>query len=220
MNAHVRKTSRLAGMLLLAGVATGLWLTPGVGPGSPVAWPLWVIEHLPVPFVGLGGPPQPFAASLSAAHDLRTTLSLMAGVPVPASVPDSHLQAILENSAVTGVPVAMYLRIIHHESRFDPTARNPRSGAFGYMQTAPRTFDFVYDALGLQGGRTPSNNLTVGAELLRREFSYWMERSDGDSTQAWRMALASYAVGGSQPRRLRRVPPAAREFVDFVMDAR
>jgi len=138
------------------------------------------------------------------------------GIIIPERVSEQHLKAIAELSAEKKVPLNIYLRVIYHESRFDSSAVNKSSGAFGYCQTMPVTFNHFYSAMKLEGGKTAINNLTIGAELLAKKFNYWVERGRND-TDAWEMALACYAMGDSLPRAMNAVPNSVRPYVNYVL---
>lgn len=147
---------------------------------------------------------------------LRFQMYKETGIVIPGKVSQQHLQAISTLAENKKVPLKIYLRVIYHESRFDSTAVNPSSGAFGYCQMMPTTFNSLYAALKLEGGKTAINNLTVGAELLARKFAYWRARK-GSNREAWEMALACYAMGDSLPMQINRVPEAVRPYVNYVL---
>lgn len=147
---------------------------------------------------------------------LRYKIYEETGLIIPPKVSEEHLQTMWDNAKNNDIPLSIYLRVIQHESNFDSTAVNKTSGAFGFMQTMPTTFNHLYGALKLQGGRTAVNNLKVGAELLRKNFAYWMGKRQ-DSTDAWEMALACYAMGDSLPRAINRVPSGVQDYIDYVM---
>lgn len=147
---------------------------------------------------------------------LRYKMYKETGIVVPERVTEDHLKAIAELSADKKIPLNTFLRVIYHESRFDSSAVNSSSGAFGYCQTMPVTFNHFYSALKLEGGKTAINNLTIGAELLAKKFNYWSERGR-DETGAWEMALACYAMGDSLPRAMNAVPNSVRPYVNYVL---
>lgn len=137
------------------------------------------------------------------------------GIVVPENVPENHLSAIKHNAIKMGIPLSIYVRVINHESSFDSAAVNP-SGAKGYMQLMPGTFNHLYDVLSLKGGHTSINNLLCGSSLLKQNYDYWYKRKN-DQQEAWQMALACYAMGDSLPRALGRVPEAVQGYVNYVM---
>lgn len=147
---------------------------------------------------------------------LRYKMHKETGITVPKKVSSVHLQTIATLAEKNDLPLKIYLRVIYHESSFDSTAVNKTSGAFGYCQTMPSTFDYLYDKLNLEGGRTAINNLTIGASLLSKEYKYWRKRRN-TSMAAWEMALACYAMGAKVPRELDAVPEVVRPYVDYVL---
>lgn len=147
---------------------------------------------------------------------IRFIIYSKSGILVPSKVPDNHLLAIKDNAEKMHIPLSIYVRVIHHESRFDSSAVNTSSGAIGYMQMMPITFKHFYDVLSLKGGNTSLNNLVCGSLLLKQKYEYWYKRKK-DQGEAWQMALACYAMGDSLPRALDRVPEAVKGYVNYVM---
>lgn len=147
---------------------------------------------------------------------IRYNIYASSGILVPSKVPDNHLLAIKENAEKMKIPLSIYVRVIHHESRFDSSAVNKTSGAMGYMQMMPRTFRHIYEVLSLKGGNTALNNLACGSKLLKQSYDYWYKRKN-DQDEAWQMALACYAMGDSLPRALGRVPESVKDYVNYVM---
>ncbi len=147
---------------------------------------------------------------------IRFNIYSKSGILVPSKVPDNHLLAIKDNAEKMNIPLSIYVRVIHHESRFDSSAVNLSSGAMGYMQMMPGTFRHFYDVLSLKGGNTSLNNLMCGSLLLKQKYEYWYKRKK-DQGEAWQMALACYAMGDSLPRALDRVPESVKGYVNYVM---
>jgi hypothetical protein len=86
---------------------------------------------------------------------------------------DIVLRAVCADS---GVPYAIALALIWHESRFDPYAYNAESGCFGYCQLHPQYFSWC----------SPEDNLRKGIGWLGE-----LIRKHGDLGTA----LTVYAVG-------------------------
>lgn len=147
---------------------------------------------------------------------LRYKMYKETGIIIPERVSEDHLKAIAKLSEDKKIPLNIFLRVIYHESRFDSSAVNKSSGAFGYCQTMPLTFNHFYSAMKLEGGKSAINNLTIGAEVLAKKFNYWTGRGR-DEMGAWEMALAGYAMGDSLPRALNAVPNAVRPYVNYVL---
>ena len=153
---------------------------------------------------------------LNSASYIRCKIYERSGIVVPSHMPDDHIRLFAKNSRDKKVPVVIYARIIEHESKFHPDAVNDVSGAFGYMQTMPHTFNNVCKRLNLDGRKTPENNLLVGADMLGRGFERWYKKKN-DPKYAWEMTLACYAMGDSLPSQLGRVPESVRPFVNYVL---
>ncbi len=218
-----RSTPRWAVASLAAGVlVASLWMgfhhRPGTNVGQPGDRALvdWRLDGLPSA-LPLFGPIVPARLLERSYADARALITRETGIRIPRQVPDYHVQLILRNSIEKGIPLPIYVRLIHLESRFDSSAVNRSSGTFGYMQLSPRTFESIATVLNLRGGRTVSNNLSVGAALLRRQFDYWTRHGVTDPLKAWEMALACYRLGDQSPRLASEVPEPARDFVDYVM---
>ena len=145
---------------------------------------------------------------------IRYLIYQNSGIVIPKTVPENHLVAIKKNAEKAGIPLSIYVKVIRHESRFDSSAHNP-SGAHGYMQMMPGTFKHFYEILSLKGGNTALNNLKCGSQLLKQNYDYWYKKKK-DPEEAWRMALACYAMGDSLPRALGRVPAAVEGYVNHI----
>ena len=90
------------------------------------------------------------------------------------------------------VPEDLFLRLVHAESRFRPTAVSSK-GAIGLAQLMPTTARL----LGVNP-HDPRQNLEGGARYLSQQY-----RRFGD----WRLALAAYNAGPEAVQRYRGVPP-------------
>jgi soluble lytic murein transglycosylase-like protein len=99
-----------------------------------------------------------------------------------------------------GVPEDLFLRLVHTESRFHPTARSSK-GAIGLAQLMPGTAQ----SLGVNP-RDPRQNLDGGARYLSQQY-----RRFGN----WRHALAAYNAGPQAVQKYKGVPPY-RETQNYV----
>jgi soluble lytic murein transglycosylase-like protein len=117
----------------------------------------------------------------------------------------------------TGVPIKIALNIIRHESNFDSNAINPSSNASGYFQCLPSTFKWLYDKLGLDGGKTAKNNIIIGLNRLKFSHDYWANKNV-DSVKAWQLSVAGFAIGDSLPMATREVPDSVRTYVNYVVN--
>lgn len=99
-----------------------------------------------------------------------------------------------------GVPVDLFLALVHTESSFNPRARS-HVGAIGLTQLMPATARELgvnpYDV---------TENLTGGARYLRRQYERF---------GSWQLALAAYNAGPTRVARLGRVPNI-RETRNYV----
>ncbi|WP_333829951.1 lytic transglycosylase domain-containing protein [Pararhodobacter sp.] len=98
------------------------------------------------------------------------------------------------------VPEELFLRLVHQESRWNPTALS-HAGARGLAQLMPDTALL----LGVNPD-DPRQNLEGGARYLRMMFERF-----GD----WRLALAAYNAGPEAVQRHNGIPPY-RETTDYV----
>jgi soluble lytic murein transglycosylase-like protein len=107
-----------------------------------------------------------------------------------------------------GVDPDVITAVIEHESRFQPNATNPTSGAIGLMQLMPATAK----GLGIQNPYDPAQNIWGGAHVLSTQ----LQRFHGDL----RLALAAYSAGAGAVERYGGVPPYAEttQFVSWMMN--
>lgn len=79
----------------------------------------------------------------------------------------------------TGIDPALVNALIRQESKFDPTARNRRSGATGLMQLMPKTARFVSDkSFNARDMHKPEVNVALGQRYVR--YLLDMSRIDGN----------------------------------------
>ena len=98
------------------------------------------------------------------------------------------------------VPEDLFLRLVHQESRWNPTAVSS-AGALGLAQLMPGTAAL----LGVDP-HDPRQNLDGGARYLRMMY---------DRFGNWRLALAAYNAGPEAVQRHGGVPPF-RETTQYV----
>ena len=143
---------------------------------------------------------------------------LESGILVPNRVPISHLRSMIHNADSFRIPLSIYIRMIKHESEFDSCALN-ESGAFGYCQLLPSTFDKWSRKLSIIGkkiNKSSSNNLLLGAMILRREFNIWKKGSDNEK-HTWELAVAAYEQGDLMVKDSNGVPFPAKNYVKYIM---
>ncbi len=91
-----------------------------------------------------------------------------------------------------GVPVDLFLRLVEHESGWDPRAKSTK-GALGLAQLMPETArQLGVDPLD------PWQNLDGGARYLAQQFRRF---------RSWRLALAAYNAGPDAVAASGGVPP-------------
>lgn len=92
--------------------------------------------------------------------------------PVPLAAMSSDEEIIdqyIYNIAETRYPSLdpeLIRAIVYHESRYDPTVINPKSGTTGLMQISPKWHLGRARSLGVEDLTDPYGNLLVGCDLL------------------------------------------------------
>ncbi len=102
------------------------------------------------------------------------------------------------------IPEALFLRLIHQESRWNPNAVSPK-GAIGLAQLMPDT------ARGLGvNPHEPSQNLEGGARYLSTQYKRF---------RSWSLALAAYNAGPQAVERYGGIPPyqETQNYVRIIM---
>jgi soluble lytic murein transglycosylase-like protein len=140
----------------------------------------------------------------------RDTLD-QASTPPSASLPAdaAKFTPMIDRAArYWGVDPDVITAVIEHESRFQPNATNPTSGAIGLMQLMPATAK----GLGIHNPYDPAQNIWGGAHVLSTQ----LQRFHGDL----RLALAAYSAGAGAVEKYGGVPPYAEttQFVSWMMN--
>jgi soluble lytic murein transglycosylase-like protein len=155
-------------------------------------------------------PTQTAAADAGAQTNFQDTLdqaSTTTDAPLPQAA--EKFRPMIDRAArYWGVDPDVITAVIEHESRFDPNATNPTSGAMGLMQLMPATAR----GLGVQNAYDPAQNIWGGAHVLSTQ----LQRFHGDL----RLALAAYSAGASAVEKYHGVPPYAEttQFVSWMMN--
>jgi soluble lytic murein transglycosylase-like protein len=129
------------------------------------------------------------------------------GEPLPAEA--ARFTPMIDRAArYWGVDPDVITAVIEHESRFQPNATNPTSGAMGLMQLMPATAK----GLGIHNPYDPAQNIWGGAHVLSTQ----LQRFHGDL----RLALAAYSAGAGAVEKYGGVPPYAEttQFVSWMMN--
>lgn len=102
------------------------------------------------------------------------------------------------------VPEALFLRLIHQESRWNPNAVSPK-GAIGLAQLMPQTAR----SLGVDP-KDPSQNLDGGARYLSTQYKRF---------RSWSLALAAYNAGPEAVAKYGGIPPykETQNYVRIIM---
>lgn len=90
------------------------------------------------------------------------------------------------------IPTTIYFRLIELESAF-MWVDNKTSGAMGYMQVMPATYNLFNKQLDI-GKHNKINNIRVGTFMLYEHYNRWKEMGLTDKT-AWKYTLAEYNAG-------------------------
>jgi len=102
---------------------------------------------------------------------------------MPIAQPSPSIRQIIEAAAARfGVPLPIALAVAYVESRFNPEARNSRSGATGLFQLMPATAE----ALGVTDMTDSAQSANAGLRFLANLRKRW---------GSWSAALAAYNWG-------------------------
>ncbi|WP_204114278.1 lytic transglycosylase domain-containing protein [Shimia biformata] len=111
-----------------------------------------------------------------------------------------YLSMAMDAAMKHGVPVDLFLKLVHQESRWNPKAQSHK-GALGLAQLMPETARVLrVDPLD------PKENLEGGARYLARQYKRF---------GSWRLALAAYNAGPEAVEKYGGVPPY-KETRDYV----
>ena len=103
-----------------------------------------------------------------------------------------------------GLPDGLLSRVAYQESRYDPNAYNPVSGASGIMQIVPKWHPEVDNPFD------PEEAIPYAAKYLRQLF---------DRFGTWELALAGYKAGPGNGGKYGGIPPfpETQQYVQNVM---
>ena len=134
-------------------------------------------------------------------------------------VPDSIFFLMVEEADKYEIPYVIFFRIMEKESKFKFVANSEGSGAMGYMQVMPSTFQKYYNKLDLEKGHTPGNNIRVAAKLIRTIYDFWDGKFKSDET-TWEYTLAEYGCGRAPMQNGNGgyfIPESVRPGINYVM---
>jgi hypothetical protein len=102
-----------------------------------------------------------------------------------------------------GLDPAIFIAQLNQESRFNPRAKNPESGAIGIAQFMPSTAK----GMGFTAGVDPLRDIRMAAQYMKSKLKMY----NGN----YRLALASYNAGPGNVAKYGGVPPF-KETQDYV----
>jgi len=134
-------------------------------------------------------------------------------------LPDNEVFLMSEERAKYEIPVEIYYRVPDHESGFC-FIDNDSTGAHGYFQVMPSTYDIFAKKLGIYGQpHTRMNNIRVGSYMLSYMFDLWKEKGYSDK-KAWEYTLCEYLTGKgnmTSPTGGYYIPGYANDYVSGIM---
>lgn len=121
------------------------------------------------------------------------------------------------------IPYSIYFRLIDVESGYKFISNNSGSGAFGYMQVMPSTFNAYAKRLNLKGGHTEKNNIFVGSYMLYKNYKDWKKRGFSKH-KAWEYTLSEYNTGKGNLQIKKddkvvgwRIPNYTKKYISEIM---
>jgi hypothetical protein len=110
-------------------------------------------------------------------------------------LPDDIFFTMIEEIERYEIPYTIFFRVVDLESGFQ-FITNTSSGAYGYCQVMPSTFNYVSKILDLKE-HSPVNNVKVGAYVLKDGFKRHKARGLDDK-DAWFHSLVNYCGGSHE----------------------
>lgn len=134
-------------------------------------------------------------------------------------VPDSIFFLMESEARKYDIPYVIFFRIMEKESKFQFISNSEGSGAFGYMQVMPSTYERYRKKLNISAEHTPGNNVRVAANLIYSMREFWKTKFK-DDRKIWEYTLAEYGCG-RQPMMDGNggyfIPESVRPGVNYVM---
>lgn len=138
-----------------------------------------------------------------------------ANIHIPEYLPDSVFYMMEEARIKNEIPHFIYWRLINKESTFR-MVENISSGAFGYMQVMPPTFNEYKTKLNLEGDHNIQNNIEVGSYYLAKQYKRFMEMGTYSDRKSWELALSCYNAGYGNVIKAGYNIPNFEETIDYV----
>jgi len=139
----------------------------------------------------------------------------------PTGIPSSKLSSgpadirakITQAAQAQGVDPALALAVAYHESRFNPTAKNPNSSAYGVFQIIPRWHPEInqYPNKGVQD---VDSNIQVGVGYLKQCLNHY----NGNQKEAlWAYNQGEGAVDNFLRGKTSALPNGTVQYADAVL---
>lgn len=137
------------------------------------------------------------------------------GINLPSTLKDSVFEFMESQKNLYNIPDHIFWRLIYKESSFR-MVENKKSGAFGYMQVMPATFNHYKDrALATYNQKDYKNNIRVGTYILREHHDRFTNKGFNDK-RAWELALSAYNAGLGNVIKYKYNIPRFKETIDYV----
>ena len=111
-------------------------------------------------------------------------------------LPDDIFFTMIDEIEKYKIPYTIFFRVVDHESGFQFIVNSAGSGAFGYCQVMPATFNLVAKKLGFKE-HNQITNIKAGAFLLRDAYDRHRKRGN-DVRTSWFNSLVEYSGGDTQ----------------------
>ena len=108
-------------------------------------------------------------------------------------LPDDVFFLMLDQCLTYDIPLEIYYRLIDIESGFN-LINNSKSGAYGYMQVMPITYEHCKNLLEINEEHNEYTNIIVGSFYLKRKYDKFVKRGFSKE-KSWGLALAAYNAG-------------------------
>lgn len=126
----------------------------------------------------------------------RAKLSNMAGMKIPKSFTDRHINFLEDVCDEYNIPIKIAARLIYVESSYNKNALS-YVGASGYMQLMPYTYNHFASILNISRFNDFSN-IRVGLYYLKHLYKIYNRFSE---LNRWKLTLLSYNMGPTKVRK-------------------
>lgn len=109
------------------------------------------------------------------------------------SLSDPIFYLIIDEINKNSIPYTIFFKVIDHESGFQFIPNSKGSGALGYCQIMPATYNRFRKSAGLSAHNEISN-IKMGAFLLKERYNFHKSYGCKDE-KAWFLSLKDYAGG-------------------------